>query len=63
VGQVLAESLEEIVALLVSTGEDATRLRQTSPFTDMLTSEERVVIYEAFQPPGGKRVSIDKMSR
>jgi len=32
-------------------------------FTDMLTSEERVVIYEAFQPPGGKRVSIDKMSR
>jgi hypothetical protein len=29
----------------------------------MLTSEERVVIYEAFQPPGGKRVSINKMSR
>jgi Fic/DOC family protein len=44
-GQVLAGSLEEIVDFLLSTGKDATRLRQSSPFTDILTPEERAVIY------------------
>jgi len=39
-GQVLAGSLEEIVDLPVSTGEDSTRLRQSSPFTGILTAEE-----------------------
>jgi hypothetical protein len=74
--RVLAGSLEEIVDFLLSSGQEATRLRQSTPFTDILTLEERAVIYDAFQnqktgsiralaytPPGGKQVSIDKMSR
>jgi hypothetical protein len=71
-GRVLEGSTEEIAAFLASTCEDATRLRQYSPFTDLLTPEERAVIYDAFQsqktgsilgvaftPPG---VPIDKSS-
>ena len=42
---------EEIAAFLASTSEDATRLRQSSLFTDLLTPEERAVIYETFQGP------------
>jgi hypothetical protein len=71
-GRVIEGSTEEIAAFLVSTCEDATRLRQSSPFTDLLTPEERAVIYDAFRsqktesilevaftPPG---VPIDKNS-
>jgi len=39
--QILAGSLEEIVDFLLSTGKDATRLRRSSPFIDILTPEER----------------------
>jgi hypothetical protein len=55
-GLVLEGSAEEIAAFLVSTSEDATRLRQSSPFTNLLTPEERAEIYEAFQ--GQKTASI-----
>jgi hypothetical protein len=55
-GRVLEGSLEEIAAFLVSTSEDATRLRQSSPFADLLTPDERAVIYDAFQSQ--KTVSI-----
>lgn len=47
-GQILASSLEEIVSFVVSTHEDAKRLRQSSPFTGFLTPKERTEIYKAF---------------
>ena len=47
-GRVLDGSPEEIAAFLVSTSKDATRLRQSSPFTNLLTPEERSKIYEGF---------------
>jgi hypothetical protein len=40
----------EVAALLVDPGEDATRLRQSSPFTGVLTAARRRKIYEAFRP-------------
>jgi hypothetical protein len=48
-GRVLEASPEEIAAFLASMREDATRLRQSSPFTNLLTPDERAAIYEAFQ--------------
>lgn len=45
-------SPEEIAAFLASICEDATRLRQSSPFTNVLTSEECGGIYETFQKYG-----------
>ncbi len=47
--RVLEGSPEGIAAFLASMREDATRLRQSSPFTNLLTAEERSRIYEAFQ--------------
>lgn len=48
-GRILEGSPEEIAAFLASMREDATRLRQSSPFTNLLTSEERASIYGAFR--------------
>jgi hypothetical protein len=48
-GRILEGSTEEIAAFLASMHEGATRLRQSSPFTNLLTPEERARIYEAFQ--------------
>ena len=48
-GRILEGRPEEIAAFLASMGEDATRLRQSSPFTNLLTPEERAKIYEAFR--------------
>ena len=48
-GRILEGSTEEIAACLASMHEDATRLRQSSPFTNLLTAEERARIYEAFR--------------
>jgi hypothetical protein len=48
-GRILAGNPEEIAAFLASMREDATRLRQSSPFTNLLTPEERARIYEAFR--------------
>lgn len=39
----------EVADFLESTREDATRLRQSSPFTNFLTSAERSMIYETFR--------------
>jgi hypothetical protein len=47
--RILERSPEEIAAFLASMREDATRLRQSSPFTNLLTPEERARIYEAFR--------------
>ena len=48
-GRILEGSTEEIAAFLASMHEDATRLRQSSPFTNLLMPEERARIYEAFR--------------
>jgi hypothetical protein len=46
--RILGRSPQEIAAFLASMGEDATRLRQSSPFTNLLAPEERARIFEAF---------------
>lgn len=48
-GRILERSPAEIAAFLASMREDATRLRQSSPFTNFLTREERARIFEAFR--------------
>ena len=40
---------EEIAAFLASMREEATRLRQSSPFTSLLTADERARIFKAFR--------------
>jgi hypothetical protein len=47
--RILERSPQEIAAFLASMGEDATRLRQSSPFTNLLAPEERARIFEAFR--------------
>jgi len=46
--RVLQRRPEEVAGLLVSMTEDATRLRQSSPFVNVLTPDERSKILEAF---------------
>ncbi len=46
---VLAGSFDQIVAQLEATDERATRLRQSSPFTGILTQSERLKIIREFQ--------------
>ena len=46
---ILKGSPGEIAAFLASMREDATRLRQSSPFSNLLTPEERARIYEVFR--------------
>lgn len=48
-GQILDASLDQIAGVLASMSEDATRLRQSSPFTGILMPEERAAIYETFR--------------
>jgi hypothetical protein len=45
--RILDGSLEEICAVLESTDERATRLRQSSPFCGILSREERTKIIQA----------------
>jgi hypothetical protein len=47
--RILEGSPEQVAAFLVSMREDATRLRQSSPFTNFMTPEERARIFEAFK--------------
>lgn len=45
--------LPDVLALLRSSGEEATRLRQSSPFAGLLTTEERrtiMAVYESRRP-------------
>jgi hypothetical protein len=46
---VLARPWPEIAALISDPGEDAARLRQSSPFAGVLTAAERQRVYEAFR--------------
>jgi len=41
---------EAVLEFLVSSGESASRLRQSSPFAGILTPKERWKIYEAYRP-------------
>jgi hypothetical protein len=45
----LNRSWPELAALLTDPGEEATRLRQSSPFAGVLTATERRKIYDAFR--------------
>jgi hypothetical protein len=45
---ILTRTVEEITALLVDPSENATRLRQSSPFAGILTEAERMAIYESY---------------
>ena len=46
--RILEGTLAEIVTFLESTDENATRVRQSSPFRNLLTAEERAGIYGTF---------------
>ena len=56
--QILEGSIADILALLVDRSENATRLRQSSPFAGILTEAERKAIYESYSArtyhPGGQ---------
>lgn len=45
---ILTRTAEEIAVLLVDPSENATRLRQSSPFAGILTEAERLAIYESY---------------
>ena len=47
-GRILTLPWPQIAALLIGPTEDAIRLRSSSPFTGILTQEERARIFEAF---------------
>jgi hypothetical protein len=47
--QILKKPVPEIAAFLASMSETAVRLRQSSPFTGVLTADEREKIFEAFR--------------
>lgn len=46
---ILGRSWPEIALVLTDSGEEATRLRQSSPFAGVLTAAERRRVYEAFR--------------
>lgn len=56
--QVLNGPVDQVAKFLVERSEWATRLRQSSPFTGILTEAERLAIYESYSArtchPGGK---------
>ena len=45
----LTRSWPEIAAIITEPSENAARLRQSSPFAGVLTSDERKRVYEAFR--------------
>jgi len=45
---ILQRRPEEVAGYLMKMNDDATRLRQSSPFATLLTKEERARIYSAF---------------
>jgi len=47
--EILKRPWPEIAAFMTDTSEHATRLRQSSPFAGVLTSQERRRIYDAFR--------------
>jgi hypothetical protein len=53
--QILTNPVDQVAAFLVERSERATRLRQSSPFTGILTEAERAAIYE---PKSGSWVIV-----
>lgn len=49
-GKLLNNGISYIVGLLQERSENATRLRQSSPFAGILSEDERLRVYEAFRP-------------
>ena len=47
-GEILDGTAEQVARLLTERSERASRLRQSSPFTGILTEAERRVIYESY---------------
>jgi hypothetical protein len=47
--RVLRRPVSEVAAFITSTSEEATRLRQSSPFAGVLDRAERRRVYEAFR--------------
>lgn len=47
--EILKQPWQNIAALITEPGENAARLRQSSPFAGILTNQERWRIYEAFR--------------
>ena len=47
---ILTLDWQKVAAFLIAVTEDAIRLRSSSPFTGILTEEEREKILEAFRP-------------
>ncbi|NND65776.1 MAG: hypothetical protein HKM24_07410 [Gammaproteobacteria bacterium] len=45
---ILNRSWEDVAAFITSLSEEATQLRQSSPFAGILTTKERKKIYDAF---------------
>jgi hypothetical protein len=45
--QILYGAVDQVANLLVERSERATRLRQSSPFTGILTETERLAVYES----------------
>jgi hypothetical protein len=45
--QILSGPVDEVAKFLVERSERATRLRQSSPFTGILTEAERLAVYES----------------
>jgi hypothetical protein len=46
--QILGGSVDQVARFLVARSEKATRLRQSSPFTGILTEPERLAVYESY---------------
>jgi hypothetical protein len=46
--RVLSQPIDQVASLLVERSERATRLRQSSPFSGILTDAERREIYESY---------------
>jgi hypothetical protein len=46
--QILDYDMDRIAALLSERSERASRLRQSSPFTGILTESERMAVYESY---------------
>ncbi len=45
--QILSRPVDQVAQFLVERSERATRLRQSSPFTGILTEAERLAVYES----------------
>jgi len=46
-GQILRGTADQVARFLMERPKRATRLRQSSPFTDILSEPERLAIYES----------------